>query len=364
MVTARALISRDPLSPFSIESVQIDDPRSDEILVRMRATGICHTDLVARAAGSRTRPVLLGHEGAGVVETVGSRVTGIRPGDHVVLTYRRCGACANCAQGRPAYCHRGGVLNQFGTRADGSPRVTSGSGPVADGFFGQSSFAEMALTTQDNTIVVDRDVDLAVAAPLGCSVQTGAGAVMNVLRPEPSDSFVVHGAGGVGMAAVLAAVATGVGTICVVETSGARRALALDLGATHVFDPADVDVVEALRDVTGGGVTHALDTTGVADVVADAIAALGFGGTLVTVGLGKGTVRLDLLDTVIAGKTVRGCLEGDSIPEQFVPVLTALLRDGRLPVDRLVSSYHWRDIDAAVDDHRDGKTVKPVLLWE
>lgn len=363
MIAARALLSRDPAESFTVENIDIDEPHDDEILVRMKATGICHTDLVARRAGSAERPVLLGHEGAGVVESVGRSVRGIDPGDHVVLTFRHCGVCGNCRQGRPAYCVDGHALNQFGVRADGTSRVVTSTGaPVLDGFFGQSSFSEFALTRQDNTVVVDRDIDLAVAAPLGCSVQTGAGAVLNVLKPRSGDTVVVHGAGGVGMAAVLAAITTGARVIAV-ERSSARRELASSLGAHVVIDPASEDARAALLDATDGGATHAIDTTGNAEVIVDAMAALGKGGTLAIVALGRGVLQLDLLDTVLSGRGIRGCLEGDAVPQQFIPALAEMYSAGALPVDRLITRYPYDRIDSALGDHRRGDTVKPVLEW-
>ena len=362
MVAARALLSRDPAESFTVENIDIDEPRENEILVRMKATGICHTDLVARRAGSAQRPVLLGHEGAGVVESVGRSVRGIDPGDHVVLTFRHCGLCGNCRQGRPAYCVDGHALNQFGARADCTSRVTSAGAPVLDGFFGQSSFSEFALTRQDNTVVVDRAIDFAVAAPLGCSVQTGAGAVLNVLKPRAGDTVVVHGAGGVGMAAMLAAITTGASVIAV-ERSNARRELASPLGAHAVIDPESEDASAALLDATDGGATHALDTTGNAEVIRDAMAALGKGGTLAIVALGRGVLQLDLLDTVLSGRGIRGCLEGDAVPQQFIPALAEMYSAGALPVDALITRYPYDRIDSALGDHRRGDTVKPVLEW-
>lgn len=362
MTAARALVSGDPSAPFTVDIVEVDSPRDDEILVRMKATGICHTDLVARRAGSIDRPVLLGHEGAGVVEAVGRSVRGIDPGDHVVLTFRHCGVCGNCRCGRPAYCADGHSLNQFGGRADGTARVTSAGSPLRDGFFGQSSFSEYALTRQDNTIVIDREIDFAVAAPLGCSVQTGAGAVLEVLRPGAEDTVAIYGVGGVGMAAMLAALTTGARVIAV-ERSGARRELAEQLGAHEVIDPSSVDANAALLDATGGGATHGLDTTGNAEVIRDAMSALGSGGVLAIVGLGRGELTLDLLGTVLSGKGIRGCIEGNAVPQQFIPALAEMYAAGALPIDALITRYPYDRIDSALDDHRRGDTVKPVLQW-
>ncbi|MFI6869194.1 NAD(P)-dependent alcohol dehydrogenase [Nocardia sp. NPDC050406] len=357
-----ALLSRDPLSPFAVEHVEIDAPRAGEILVRIEASGICHTDLVSRAAGSAERPVLLGHEGVGVVESLGAGVDSVRVGDRVVLTFRSCGTCVNCVAARPAHCVKSVRLNQFGPRADRSPRITVHGGPVLDGFFGQSSLARYALVTPDNVVVVDPWLDPVVAAPLGCGFQTGAGAVLNVLRPEASEAFVIYGAGAVGLAALLAARAVGVTRIVVVETAAGRRDTALRLGAAAVIDPTTIDLVSAVREA-GGAARHALDTTGQPQVLAAAVRALAPGGTVVAVGLGRGVADLDVNEIVLPGKTIRGCLEGDSVPRTFIPRLVELYRAGRFPMDELVTAYPYTDIEAALEDQRAGKIVKPVLTW-
>ncbi len=189
-----AAVSRSPDSPFTLESVDLDEPRPDEVLVRIHATGLCHTDL-----SSKTRvpgPAVLGHEGTGVVEAVGAQVTGIGPGDHVVLSYRSCGECAHCRGGHRSYCSRSALLSWSGSRADGTATLSQNGIRLFGSFFGQSSFAQFALAAEDNVVVVDPSVDLSVAAPLGCGFQTGAGAVLNVLTPEPNSRLVVFGAGG------------------------------------------------------------------------------------------------------------------------------------------------------------------------
>lgn len=358
-----AVLSRDPAAEFSVETIDVAAPHDDEILVRVVASGICHTDLVNRPLGAADRPVLLGHEGAGIVADVGAAVTRVRPGDQVVLSFRYCGGCFDCAASRPAYCRESTALNHFGRRTDGTARVTAGSEKVLDGFFGQSSFAGYALTTEDNTIVVDPGVDLTVAAPLGCGFQTGAGAVLNVLRPAPAAKLVIYGAGAVGMAAVLAARSLPDIAVVVVETAEVRRQLALELGADAALDPAGTDTVSAVRELTEGGATHALETTGVPAVLADATAALTIGSTVVAVGLGAGTPPIDVCDIVLRGKTIRGCLEGDSVPHGFIPQLLDLHAQGRLPLHRLIATYPHTRVADALADQRMGAVIKPVLTW-
>jgi aryl-alcohol dehydrogenase len=351
-----AALSRSPDSPFTLESVELDEPRPDEVLVRVHATGLCHTDLTFK---SRVRSAaVFGHEGAGVVEAVGARVTGIEPGDHVLLSYRSCGECAQCRTGHPSYCSRGALLNMSGGRADGTATLSQNGTRLFGSFFGQSSFAQHALAAADNIVVVDPSVDLTIAAPLGCGFQTGAGAVLRVLTPEPNSRLVVFGAGGVGLAAVMAAKAVGVEAVVVVDPVASRRDKAVELGATQTVDPTTEDVATAVR-----GATHALDTTGVPEVVATALGVLESRGTLVVVGLGPRHATIDVRDLMYSGKTIRGCAEGDANPSEFIPELLALHAQGRFPMEAIVRRYDAGDIEKAVADSRSGSAIKPVLVW-
>jgi aryl-alcohol dehydrogenase len=360
----RAALSRDPAAPFVVEPVELDEPRDDEILVRMVAVGICHTDLGVKASWpAASGPLVLGHEGAGVVEQVGSHVASVSAGDHVLLSYRSCRSCAACAAGDIAYCERFRQLNATGTRPDGSTTMRAEDGPVHGCFFGQSSFATYALAYESNAVKVDADLDLTTAAPLGCGVQTGAGAVLNVLQPATGTSFAVFGAGGVGLAALLAAVHLGLTPVIAIDPVRSRRDLALELGATHVLDPLEGDAVGALHELTGGGVASAFDTTGIPGVVADAARALGRRGTLALVGTGEAEVTMDIKDLIRGGKAVRGVMEGDADPQHFLPELVELMRAGRLPIDRLIKTYPFAEINAAVADARSGATIKPVLTF-
>ena len=358
-----AAVSRGPDSPFTLETVELDEPRADEVLVRIVATGLCHTDLFTKAALPRAAgPAVLGHEGAGIVVDVGSRVSGVAPGDHVILSYRHCGDCDQCRSAGPAYCVDAHRLNSSGRRADGSATVTQNGESVRAAFFGQSSFAEHVLATADNVVVVDKSVDLAAAAPLGCGFQTGAGAVLNVLRPGRDSSVVVFGAGSVGFAALLAARSVGVATLLAVDPVPARRALAEEFGAV-ALDPGSQDAVASIRAATGGGATHALDTTGIPAVIGQALSCLRARGSAVVVGLGAPEVVVNIQDLMLSGKTLRGCVEGDSSVQQFIPQLLALHADGKFPYDRLVTEYRFDDINRAVADQAAGTVIKPVLVW-
>jgi aryl-alcohol dehydrogenase len=306
---------------------------------------------------------VLGHEGAGVVEAVGPDVTGVRRGDRVLMSYRSCGACQECAAGHRTYCRDFRTLNALGSRPDGSMTMRRGTSPVYGSFFGQSSFASHALAYESNLVVVGDDVDLSVAAPLGCGVQTGAGAVLNVLRPTSDAALVVYGAGAVGLSAVMVAKVASVSTIIAVDPVGDRRRIAAELGATATIDPASDDVVDAIRQLTGAGATHALDTTAIGAVINQAIAALAALGTLALVGVGTPEVAIDVQSVIGGGKTIRGIIEGDAVAQQFVPRLLELHAEGRLPLEKLIRTYEFDDIDTAVADAGSGATIKPVLVF-
>jgi len=359
-----AALTYAPDAPFELQEVELDDPRDDELLVRMVAAGICHTDLGVKAAWpADAGPLVLGHEGAGVVEAVGAGVSDLAPGDHVLLSYRSCRECASCSAGHVSYCERFRELNAVGVRPDGSTTMRRNGTPVHGSFFGQSSFATHALAYASNTVKVDDGLDLTVAAPLGCGIQTGAGAVLNVLRPAPGSSFAVYGAGGVGLAGLMAAVHLGVETVIAVDPVPVRRELALQLGATHALDPREGDVVAAIQDLTRGGADAAFDTTGIPPVIVDAAKALGRLGTLALVGTGEALAMLDIKDLIRGGKSVRGVMEGDADPIEFVPQLIELLQQGRLPIERMILSYPFAEINRAVADARSGATIKPVLTF-
>lgn len=360
----QAALTYEPAAPFVLEPVELDDPRDDEILIRILAAGVCHTDLGVKASWPADKPpVVLGHEGAGIVERVGAGVTTVRVGDHVLISYRSCHECTACEAGHMPYCERFRELNATGVRPDGSTTMRTASGPVHGNFFGQSSFASHALAYESNVVRVPDDVDLATAAPLGCGIQTGAGAVLNVLRPTAGSSFAVFGAGGVGLAALMAAVHLECATVVAVDPVQSRRTVARELGATHVVDPMAGDAVAAVQEITGGGVNFALDTTGIPAVINGAARALGRLGVLALVGTGPADITMDIKDLIRGGKSLRGVMEGDADPQQFLPELVDLVRSGRLPVDKLVRTYPFSAINEAVQDTRSGATIKPVLTF-
>lgn len=366
-ITTRAAVVESGGAPFTLADVQLDEPGPHEAVVRMVATGLCHTDLGVAGGGLPfPLPGVLGHEGAGVVEAVGSAVTGVQPGDHVVLSFTSCGECGNCNGGHPAYCATWLPLNLIGgRRADGSSTISREGEALGGHFFGQSSFAEKALVDERSLVKVDPDVPLESIAPLGCGVQTGVGAVWNVLKPVTGSTIVVLGAGAVGLSAVMAAALTPATTIVAVDRVGERLSLAKELGATHTVNAGEEDLGEALAAITGGrGADGVVETTGNVTVLRKGVDALGARGTLVVVGAPPfGTeVSLDV-NGLLGGKQIVGLTLGDVETQSFIPALVGLVKAGRLPLHRLISTYPFADIDQAVRDMGGGKAIKPVLTF-
>lgn len=360
------VLVEEPGADFTFAEVELDEPRADEVLVRIVATGLCHTDLtVPTMLPAEMMPTVVGHEGTGVVEQVGVDVSGIEVGDHVVLSFRSCRACGPCEAGDVGYCEQSLLLNYMGMRADGSTTMKRGGETVFGSFFGQSSFARHALAYADNCVVVDKDLDLTRLAPFACGFQTGAGTVLNVLDPAPDEPVVVFGAGAVGLAAVAAARGQGVETVVVVDPVAERRAVAEGYGAT-TLDPgeeAEGPVADRVKALTGGGAAYAVDTTAIAEVVLQAQHSLRARGLLVALGLGAPEYTIDAIDLLQSGKVVRSSIEGEADPLVTIPQLIALREEGRFDVDHLVATYPFERIADAVADAKAGRVVKPVLVW-
>lgn len=350
---------------FTFAEVELDDPRPDEVLVRVVATGLCHTDLtVPTMLPAEMFPTVLGHEGAGVVEAVGEEVRGIAVGDHVVMSFRSCGSCAPCRAGDVGYCEQNIPLNYMGMRADGTTTMRRGEETVFGSFFGQSSFARHSLAYADNCVVVPKDLDLALLAPYGCGFQTGAGTVLEVLRPTADQSLVVFGAGAVGLAAVAAACGSGAGKVVAVDPVADRRRLAEQYGAEALDPVLEGDaVVDRVKELTGGGASYAIDTTALPAVVLQAQRSLRSRGTLVALGLGAPEYTIDAIDLLSSGKVVRSSIEGDADPKRMIPELIRRRGEGTFSVDHLIARYPFDRIDDAIADTLAGKVVKAVLTW-
>ncbi|WP_433578774.1 NAD(P)-dependent alcohol dehydrogenase [Nocardia brasiliensis] len=363
--TVTASVAREDSAEFHIEQLELADPRPDEVLVRYVASGLCHTDLeAARGTVPTPRPVVLGHEGAGVIEAVGSAVTGFDVGDRVLLSLDSCGSCGNCLAGQPGYCVQHIPLNFHAVRADGSVGLRDAAGrPVHDRFFGQSSHATHGLAHPRSLVRVDPATPLELLAPMGCGVITGAGAVLNSLRVRAGSTVAVFGAGAVGLSAVLAAVVVGAAQIIVIDRNTERLTPAAELGATDTVDATAVDPVAAVRALTAGrGTDYSIESTGVLTVMNSAIEALAPLGAAAILGVTapEAALRATVFE-LLKGRTVTGSVMGHQAPGVLIPRLLRLYQQGRFPVHRLVRTYPLAQINAAVADVEAGTTVKAVL---
>jgi aryl-alcohol dehydrogenase len=365
MMQFNAAVVREQGGAFGIEKVSLEDPRENEVLVRIAGVGVCHTDIVVRDQYFPTPlPAVLGHEGSGVVVKVGSAVTKVVPGDHVAMSFGACGKCANCLAGKPGYCPDLYGHNFGGSRPDGSSPCCDAHGHrLSSYFFSQSSFGEYAMATEGNVVKLPPDVPVEIMGPLGCGIQTGAGAVMNALKPGAGTSIAIFGAGSVGLAAVMAAKVVGCATIIAVDLNERRLDLARELGATHAVNGGKVDAVAAIRDITGEGVQYSLECTGIPRVVRQAADALRLTGVCGIVGVSPlGTeIALDM-NGLLFGRTVRGIIEGDAIPDIFIPQLVELWKQGRFPFDRLIRKFPLSQIEEAVHLSESGDVLKAVLI--
>ncbi|MBO0852571.1 MAG: NAD(P)-dependent alcohol dehydrogenase, partial [Nocardia sp.] len=330
-----AAVLRDPEGHYVIEEIELPPPGPGELLVRVAGVGHCHSDSVIRHAPVVPVPLVLGHEGSGVVEQVGPGVTGISIGDHVVLTFDSCGTCRSCLTALPSYCDEFRARNFMGHPRDGEPSAVDAAGlPVGHRWFGQSSFATHAISTVRNTVVVDREVELDLLGPLGCGMQTGAGSILNALKVRPGSSLVVFGVGAVGMAAVMAARIAGAGQVIAVDRYHSRLDVALSLGATHVLQAgAELDLLGEIRALTGGGADYTFDTTGVPAVIGSAVECLRMTGICGLVGVGK---PVEINPAALFGKTILGIFEGDAVAQLLIPQLIEWWKAGLFPFDKLV----------------------------
>lgn len=363
-----AAVLEAPQGNLQLQNLQLEAPRDREILVRVVATGVCHTDIsVMGRPFPVNQPIVLGHEGAGVVEAVGAAVTKVKPGDRVVMSYNFCGACPSCLRKDTSYCSYFFGNNFLGQRSDGSTALSRQGQPVRHNFFGQSSFATHCLCTENNVVKVPTGVPDALfelLGPLGCGLQTGAGAVINVLQPTFGESLVVFGAGAVGLAGLMAARTMGAATIIAVERVPQRLELALQLGATHtLLANGQSDVVNQIREITGDGANCTLDTTAVSAVLrqaVDCLAPLGRCGFVGGAPVGT-TLEIDVRDMMLHGKTLRGIVEGDANADVLIPQLIAMQARGLFPFEKLMKVYPFDAIEQAMTDAKSGHTVKPIL---
>lgn len=356
----KAAVTHHKGEDFKIEEVEIAEPKANEVLIKVVASGVCHTDAVARDLGLSPFPAVLGHEGSGIVEKVGEGVKTIEPGDHVVLSYASCGHCENCLTGHPSVCIDFNELNFGGKMDDGTHRLHKDNQELST-FFGQSSFGTYAIANERNVVKVDKDVDLALLGPLGCGIQTGSGTVLNKLKPEFGSSIAVYGTGAVGLSAIMAAKIIGCEHIIAIDIHDSRLELAKELGATHTFNSKNVDVVKEIKEVTNGGTNYGIETTGVPAVVHQGLQALRPLGKLAIVGVTP-EVNINVHEEIMAeGKTMVGVIEGDAVPQLFIPKLVEYYKKGLFPFDKLIKMYDFSSINEAFEDSKNGLAIKPIV---
>jgi aryl-alcohol dehydrogenase len=363
----KAAVARTAHQPFSVESAEIGAPHPHEALIRIHGVGLCHTDLIARDQFIPIGlPAILGHEGAGVVMAVGSAVTKVKVDDRIVMSFSSCGHCERCKEHLPSYCTSFPALNYSGRRSDGSCGLRIDGQEVSAHFFGQSSFASHALTHERNLVKIeDSSLPLDLLGPLGCGLQTGAGAVMRSLRCHPGSSIAIFGGGPVGLAAVMGAVIQKCATIVLVEPIAARRAMAQTLGATHVINPAGGDVGAAVRAIRPEGMEFVLETSGHGEVVAAALGTLTSHGLLGLVGVPpkpETSLAVNLASLITFGHRIHGIIEGDSDIDTFIPELIGHYRAGRFPFDKLIKRFPLDRINDAVAAQARGECIKAVLI--
>lgn len=359
----RAIVST-PEKDFDIQEIVLDDIKEDEILVKIVASGICHTDATVLDGTMPTpRPVVLGHEGSGIVEQVGSGVTTVQPGDHVVLGFAYCGHCENCRGGNAGACDNMMELNFSGKNKRNTTPLHDDKHADVSQFFGQSSFAYHAVVGENNVVKVPQELDLRLLGPLGCGIMTGSGTVLNSLAPKPGSSLVVFGTGAVGLSGLMAARIAGCTTIIAVDIHDSRLELARELGATHTINSRNEDPVERIREITGGGAEYSFETTGVNTVTLQSIQCLKIKGTMATVAVGKKDLTINVTGEIVTKSvTIKGVIEGDAVPQLFIPKLIDFYRNGRFPFDKLVKFYDFEDVTQAFEDSKNGSTIKPIIV--
>jgi alcohol dehydrogenase len=361
--------------PLSIEEVELEPPGLGEVLVRIRAAGLCHSDLSA-INGDRPwpLPIVVGHEAAGEVVELGQGVTGLSVGDHVVMIFRpSCGSCPSCAVGRPALCVPGGESNGTGSLLGGYRRLSRVGDGLASGpdarllhhHLGCSAFAEYATVSQRSLVKIDPSLDWHEAALFGCAVITGAGAVINTARVPAGASVAVVGLGGVGFASLMAARAAGARMIIAVDRLESKLALARELGASECVNAGEPDALARLRALSGGGVDYAFEMAGSVAALEFAYRATTRGGTTVTAGLPNPAAQwpLQAVSLVAEERTLKGSYVGSSVPSRDIPRLVAMYRAGLLPVDRLLSErIALESINEALDRLAAGESIRQVIL--
>lgn len=359
---ATAAVVREPEGPFSLEEVELSDLRPDEVYVKIQASGLCHTDL--NMQHMLPMPAVVGHEGTGIVEEVGSGVLDVKPGDRVVISWPACGTCPNCLTGKRYLCEAQFPLLFGGRRLDGSATCSLGGEPISACYFQQSSFATHAIAPAGSLVrIEDDDVPPEILAALPCGAMTGAGSVLNEMQVGPQDSFLSFGVGGVGQAAVMAAALAGAYPIIAVARNPKRLELALELGATHTVNAKTDDVVARINEIAPHGISHALDSSGALTSWATANHVLRAGGMFGVVAVPEAeTLGGDTQGMLSKGVRIHFIMAGSAVARVFIPKMIEWYKQGRFPVDKLITTFAFADINAAVTAANEGRAIKPVLL--
>ncbi|KAI3553477.1 AreB protein [Colletotrichum abscissum] len=360
---------------FELVPIILDEIRPNEVLVEMKYSGVCHTDIVTQQGGLPfvEFPAIFGHEGAGVVRDIGRdvKIKDLAIGDAVLLSFNHCGSCKTCTSGHPALCPESSMININSVRVSdrSTPaRLASDGRAVRSQFFGQSSFCKMSVVNEKSVVRCPPSAveHMGVYAPLGCGLQTGAGTVMNVVKPGKEDSIIIFGLGSVGLAALMAARYLETGQIIAVDIVPERLVLAKELGATHTINSRECsDVVQEIKKISNGGPTFAVECTGILKVIEDMIACIGPLGTAVQVGVPPpgATIKLDPQEFLIGNKKYVGIIEGDAVPAEFIPRLISMHQEGRFPIDKLAGFYPASQLNHAIQEMAAGKVIKPVIQW-
>lgn len=360
----RAAVSWEANSPFSIELIDLAPPKVNEVLIEVVATGVCATDAGAAAGHMGVPfPIVLGHEAAGIVKEVGQGVTYVKPGDHVIVACCLCGTCDHCLTGKPGSCENIPTLNFGGAMEDGTKRLSKDNEEIGT-FFGQSTFATYAVTNEKNLVKVDKDLDLKLFGPLGCGIVTGSATVLEGLKPKAGSSIAIYGCGAVGLSALMAAKIAGCLQIIAIDLNEDRLELAKELGATHVINSKDIDLVSAIREITGGkGVNYGVEATGNSMVAKSALSALTNQGELTLIAAGYKEIGIDLNTEFLFGtKKLSGYIAGLVSAKYIVPKLIEYYKQGQFPFDKLVTYYGFDDIEEAFSDMKSGVSIKPILI--
>jgi aryl-alcohol dehydrogenase len=345
-----------------LESIELDELRPGEVLVRIEAAGVCHTDLLAAVKGMAF-PVVAGHEGAGVIEAVGAAVTRVRVGDRVVLSYPSCGLCERCETGEPYLCARHMELGFGGARLDGSQTIKLRGRPISSAFFQQSSFATRCIALENAVVPVGANHPGRLVAAIPCGVQTGAGAVLNTLRVSTQHSLAVFGVGAVGLSAIMAGRLVGAFPLIAVDVIPDRLALARELGASHAVDARGGDAVAQIREIARNGVDFTLENSGTERGLNDAVSALASGGTCGLIAaphVGQSYPAWPFQIFARAAHLV-GIIQGSAVPQVFLNKLLDLHDRGCFPFERMIKHYDFSAINEAIADTKAGRTIKPVL---